>query len=346
MRISYAEPLSSAWLRMKILLFRPFDLAAWFGLGFTAFLASLMDGGASGGGNSGTRFQKDLDLESMDSSFENLGDSIGDTFRAVDFNGLGLGLMVLMGILILVIGVVVLYLSSRGRFMFLDNLVKKRSAVVKPWRESGKLAESLFLWQIVFFLATMMTVGVLVGIGALMFMPAILGDSGWGILVPLAVLFGTVGFIVIVTLVYIDFFLTAYVVPIMYQHQVSCMRGWGIFLALFREHPGSFVLSGLFYLLVSIAFSLAMLLFGIVTCCIGLLVLAIPYIGTVLTLPVSVTMRYYTVDFLGQFGDDYRLLGPAADKERNLIEFDSDGTVIGPEDVGEDGGGDQPRPQG
>ena len=371
MRISYTEPLSSAWLRMNNLLFRPFDLAAWFGLGFTAFLAGLANGGYSGGGNTGNGFQENLDLDSVDGSLENMGKSLSDAFASLHIGALGLGLMALLGVLVLGLILVALYLSSRGRFMFLDNLVQKRSAVVQPWRDSGKLADSLFLWQIAYILATLVILGILAGFGALLFMPAILGESGWGLLVPLAILFGTVSFIVIVAATYVDFFLTGYVVPIMYRHQVGCLRAWGIFLALFREHPGSFVLSGLFYLLISMAFGLAVMAFGLVTCCIGLLLLAIPYIGSVLTLPVSVTTRYYTLDFLGQFGDDYRLLDPARhepapggpgsgsgpepepepepdapddEAEPKLIEFDRDGTVIGPEDLGQDGGGDEPRP--
>ncbi|MEZ5082559.1 MAG: hypothetical protein R2750_03800 [Bacteroidales bacterium] len=52
MNIDYIEPLSRGWARMKKALFQPFDLAKWFTVGFTAFLAALMDGGGGGGGNS------------------------------------------------------------------------------------------------------------------------------------------------------------------------------------------------------------------------------------------------------------------------------------------------------
>ena len=67
MNISYSKPLSSAWLRMKILLFRPFDIGLWFVLGFSAFLASLAEGFGSGGGNLGNKF-------SGDSGFDEIGE--------------------------------------------------------------------------------------------------------------------------------------------------------------------------------------------------------------------------------------------------------------------------------
>src|SRR4030042_3895387 len=55
MTILFMEPLSRAWGRMKIALFRPFDIHKWFVVGFNAFLAGLMD---ASGGSGGSRVQK------------------------------------------------------------------------------------------------------------------------------------------------------------------------------------------------------------------------------------------------------------------------------------------------
>ena len=43
MPFSYFKPLSDAWQRMVRALFKPFDINKWFALGFTAFLAELLD---------------------------------------------------------------------------------------------------------------------------------------------------------------------------------------------------------------------------------------------------------------------------------------------------------------
>ena len=50
------------------------------------------------------------------------------------------------------------------------------------------------------------------------------------------------------------------------------------------------------------------MLFGLLTCCIGWLLLAIPYIGAVVMLPIYVTFRSLDLEFLGQFGAEYTLL--------------------------------------
>ncbi|MFV2073108.1 MAG: hypothetical protein ACC742_10720, partial [Thermoanaerobaculales bacterium] len=49
MNIAYMEPLTRAWERMKLILWRPFDLAKWFVLGFSVWLAGLADGAGGGG---------------------------------------------------------------------------------------------------------------------------------------------------------------------------------------------------------------------------------------------------------------------------------------------------------
>ncbi len=364
MNIHYTEPLSRAWLRMKILLFRPFDLGLWFVLGFTAFLASLADGAGGGGSNAGTRFDGSNDFESIRDVAENSFDSVRN-FLA-DSLAFGLVMMLLTGLLVLL--VLLLWLSSRGKFMFLDNLVHRRSEVTRPWSEYASEGNSLFVWQLVYALVVLTVMGLLGLFGVLTFAPLLAGDVAWMVTAPLAILAGTLGFVLIVALCYVEFFLSGFVVPIMHKHRVSTTRAWSIFLAVFKEHPGSFVACGIFYLLISILGSIALFFGGLVTCCIGLLLLAIPYIGSVVSLPMSVTLRYYTLDFLGQFGPEFQLLEPVVDGPRNgagpysqpepgpaaepepdpespgqSVEFDADGTVIRTEDIGQDSGGDEPR---
>jgi hypothetical protein len=60
-------------------------------------------------------------------------------------------------------------------------------------------------------------------------------------------------------------------------------------------------------LLLVIFVFIGVLLLGFMTCCIGFLVLAIPYINSVILLPVLYTFRAYSVEFLGQFGTEFRL---------------------------------------
>ena len=50
---------------------------------------------------------------------------------------------------------------------------------------------------------------------------------------------------------------------------------------------------------------------GMMTCCIGFIVLAIPYIGAVILLPIAVFFRLLGLEFLRQFGSQYDLMLPA-----------------------------------
>ena len=68
-----------------------------------------------------------------------------------------------------------------------------------------------------------------------------------------------------------------------------------------------FVLYGLFLFALYIALGITIVLAGILTCCIGFLILVIPYLNSVILLPVSYTLRAYSVDFLEQFGSEFEI---------------------------------------
>jgi hypothetical protein len=56
---------------------------------------------------------------------------------------------------------------------------------------------------------------------------------------------------------------------------------------------------------------MAMIMFGLFTCLLGFALLLIPYIGTVITLPIWYTLRAFSLEFLAQFGLEYDLFPPA-----------------------------------
>ena len=52
-------------------------------------------------------------------------------------------------LLVIAIGLLIAWISSRGKFMFLDGVVRNRGAVREPWREFRSEGNSLFLFRIV-----------------------------------------------------------------------------------------------------------------------------------------------------------------------------------------------------
>jgi hypothetical protein len=128
--------------------------------------------------------------------------------------------------------------------------------------------------------------------------------------IPLIVVMGLLFLLIIIIMAYISLFLEDFVAPIMYKYNISATEAWGRFLPLLGRHPFHFILYGLFIFVLTILVVIGIVLAGIFTCCIGLLLLIIPYIGTVATLPAWYTFRAFSLEYLAQFGDDFNVFPP------------------------------------
>jgi hypothetical protein len=298
MRIEYLEPFRRAWERMKLALFRPFDLHKWFVVGFNAFLAGLAEsrnGSAGGRARGDTTFREFLDFP----------DRAWGWLTSHPGWFVALGVLAAVGIAVLI---VLLWLSSRGKFMFLDNVVHNRAEIAKPWREFQKEGDSLFLWRLVFGLiafALFATFAVFFFIGSRQ-----LYDIGFGRRMPVFFLVGMgLAFLFLLIIIgSISLFLNDFVVPIMRKERLSTASAWRRFLPLLGRYPFYFILYGLLVLVLYVLFVFAVIVAGLVTCCIGWLVLVIPYLGTVATLPFWYTLRTFSLEFLAQFGPEYAIL--------------------------------------
>ncbi len=298
MEIRYFDPLSRAFGRMKKALFQPFDMRKWFVVGFTAFLAGLTDCHGGNGGGGGGRGSVDWDevIYFPRHAYEWLLD-----------NPQWFMLIVFAIVVIFLLVILFTWLSSRGKFMFLDNVVHDRAQVAKPWYEYSVQGNSLFLWSLtvgLFILAIVITYlvycySVIVDVYEYAWDPAML-------IVPVILM--VLGFIAIILVAgFVDLLLVDFVVPIMYRSRLRVLSAWGTFLPLFGSHVFSFIGYGLFVLVLSILIVVGIILAVLFTCCIGLIFLIIPYINAVVLLPISYTMRAFSVEFLEQFGPEYEV---------------------------------------
>ena len=290
-RPSVLDPISSAIERTTRILFGPFRIEKWFVLGFCAWLAHLGEGAS--GGNLGNRLRGD-DLE------EDLDTAWGWVFDH-------LALVLILASIGFVLGVVVLWISSRGKFLFLDGVVHDRAAVADPWRRFAALGDSLFGLRLVL---AVIGLALLLVLGSFMLrdLRDALGANGfgseellllglWGLaLLPLALVAALVGLI-----------LEDLVVPIMWLRgarvRVAANEAFGFISA----NPWIFVRYVLLKIVLAVAIGLIVCIAVCVTCCIA----AIPYFGVVLLLPLYVFRRSYSLEFLAQFGPDYVALAPA-----------------------------------
>ena len=300
MTVEFIAPLGRSYERMKTALFKPFDLGKWLVVGFAAWLAWLgqSGGGPGGAGNWGTR-GKNLDQfrveaqRGMDRLTEFLSEPIW------------LGLVVFAGFLLVVIGVVVLWVSSRGKFVFLHNVIHDAREIVEPWKRTAEIGNSLFLWRLAFVLiALAVAVPFLAGLWFTLAVPFL--DGGMPRILPgigLALGWACFG----IVFAFVSHYLENFVVPIMHRDGLKAVPAWGRFLGLFGRDPASFLLFAFFTLAVWIGIALCILLAGCLTCCCAWFLLAIPYVGTVLLLPVFYTYRAWGPEFLAQFGPEWTL---------------------------------------
>jgi len=310
MDIRYFEPLSRAYKRMKVALFKPFDLRKWFVVGFTAFLAGLMDfEGGSGGGQG----------KMGDGGWEEVLYFPRTVQQWLTDNPQWFLLIAFGLVLVLILVVVFTWLSSRGKFMFLDNVVHDLAQVAKPWYEFKSEAFSLFLWRI--------------GIGFLVLAAVIpylaycyttlvsVYEQEWdatALIFPFVTMM--LGLIAVFAFFkYVNLLLVDFVVPLMYRSRIKVLAGWGAFLPLFGKHLLSFIGYGLFILVLKIAVGIGIVVVGLFTCCIGFILMVIPYIGSVVLLPVSYTFRALSVEFLEQYGPECQFF-PRIDPDKLVRE--------------------------
>jgi hypothetical protein len=295
--VSVIDPIGLAFEKVKTILFRPFDLGKWFTIGFCAWLAYLGSGGGGGGGGGrGGGWQGPYDAQ------EGLGE-------AREFVLANLGWIIPVAVVAVAVGIafwlVFTWLSSRGRFMFLHCVAQNKAEVSAPWTKFRQHANSLFLFRIVLGLIGFVLIGlpILLAIGCIVMMIA--GDGAFaigifgGILVGLFILVGGIIFSLI------SKFTMDFVVPIMSLRTTSCTAGWREFLTLLSVNKARFVIYILFQIVIGIAIGAIVLAAVLVTCCCAACFLAIPYIGTVLMLPVLVFKRSYSLLYLKQFGPEF-----------------------------------------
>ncbi|HSM46567.1 MAG TPA: hypothetical protein VK872_02020, partial [Draconibacterium sp.] len=91
-------------------------------------------------------------------------------------------------------------------------------------------------------------------------------------------------------------------------HQLSATNAWSKFLAFAAQNMGSFFIYGLFIFVLKIAVAIAVIFIAVLTCCIGLLLIMIPFVGAIVLLPVSYTFRAFSIEYFAMFGDDFNLL--------------------------------------
>jgi hypothetical protein len=307
--VSAAAPVGPAIDRMKQILFRPFDISKWMAIGFCAFLALLGQGGGnySRSTNNSTGTNRAQVNESL-----TRGMATAKEYMAVH-TAMILSIGVVVFVVIVVLMVLFVWLQSRGTFMFMHCVVLNKGEVVKPWKQYKNEANSLFKFNLCLAFAGLVLVLPFLGAVFWAFYNAPSNGSDFfksefPTLVGLMIAF----FCLFIPLGIAGAFTRNFVAPIMILRGVSCVQGWGILLSLIADNIGRFIIYILFQIVVVIGIFFVVVIAVICTCCIGAILLFIPYIGSVAKLPITIFLRSYTLMYLAQYGPEFDIFNAAA----------------------------------
>lgn len=285
-KIEIFKPFGEAFELMKRILFQPFNLKKWFAIGFAAFLSGHLVGG---GFSFPTRF----------GNFQSY--HANQNFNSPDLGQWQPWLPIIIAIFIVFIFaliIVIMWLRSRGNFIFTHCIVHNRGAIGEPWREYRKEGNSYFLFQ----LAVMFCSIALVAILAAILIP-IGFFTGWQhqsnpVPLILVMVFFFLFWIALCIFLNVVFYFMA---PVMYRRRCRAREAFCDVVRLVFSNPVPFVLFCLFGIVLLLA---TIVIGGIVTCATCCLA-ALPYVGTVVLLPLFVCLRSFGLLFIRQFGPDY-----------------------------------------
>jgi hypothetical protein len=280
--IEIFKPFGEAFELMKKILFQPFDLKKWLVIGFAAWLASL---GAGAGGNFSYPSKRD--------EVQKVNDAINQIPHPILVGGI-----VLLVAFVLILIVLCAWLRARGGFMFVDCIVKNRGAIAEPWREFRRVGNSYFLFSLVVGI-------VLLAFAAVFSLPLVLPiieDSTFLRTHHVYVIAAIAALIFAMIFLLLGWALIAsFMLPVMYRQRCPAVQGFATATRLIAAYPGEILLYCLFWIVLALGSAMVGCIAACATCCIA----AVPYVGTVILLPLFVLLRSFSLLFIRQFGPDY-----------------------------------------
>src|SRR5437588_9850705 len=290
-KIEILTPFNLALQWTTQVLFRPFDLEKWLVIGFAAFLSHL-----AGGSGTGINFNP--------ASLRNRGHwdfrtTSHNFYSTSDHVSLWLILFVTAMVFLVVIAIilVLLWIGCRGRFIFVDCVVRNRGAIKGPWREFRKVANSFFGFLLAVILV-FVVMALVAGSPFILWLALHHGDVNFDPVIVLG-LGLWIAFVFVFALAW--GLISQFMIVTMYRRRCCAVEAFRSTVSLIMSDPVPFILYILFLFVLSILVAMVSCVATCVTCCIA----AIPYIGTVILLPLYVFLAAYPLLFARQFGPDW-----------------------------------------
>jgi hypothetical protein len=236
---SAVDVIGSAFEHARKQLFEPFRFGQWARLAVLALATGEMSSGS--GCNSGFKA-----LSNMPSRFPNSSQNFAAPSEV--WSGLGMDPAVIVSMVVvavvglLVVGLVWLYMSSVGRFVLFESVLRRNCELGDSWTRWQGLGLRYFGWQL-----TLSIIGL--GIAGVLFVPLLLpvlmavlrhhekpGPGLFVALVPMILVFAAFSLIMALIRVLTKDF----VIPIMAMEKVGVIEGWRRLLGMMKSEKGSY----------------------------------------------------------------------------------------------------------
>lgn len=271
----------------------PIQAGKWFTLGFVAWLANLGEGGG-------------LNLPSNMPSSPSSGG--GELKEAVDWVLANTGLVVMITLAVVALAVAIAvgitWVTSRAKLMFVHCVARDEAKVEEPWRLYAESGKRLFIVRLYLAFAGLAVVVLGLGLGVWLALPELrTGSVGPGALVGLVVGLSVIA-LGSLPLAVASVLIEDFIVPAMYLHDEPVRASWQrVKSEIMAGNVGKIVLFYLMKFVLGIGIGIIAAAATCITCCIA----GLPYIGTVILLPLFVFIRAYSMCFIEQFGPSWQL---------------------------------------
>jgi hypothetical protein len=303
--INFTRAFDSAWERMSIILFRPFDLGKWFVIGFGAFLAGLLSGGngfnSSYNQNSGNGHPFNFSAQQQQQNLSNAMSRLVTALHSFQTDVV-IVFVVLVFVFVLAFVILLYWLGARGQFIFIDNIVRNRAAIAEPWSRYARQGNGVFFFYLILMGISLVVFLFLGGIALLLGWSSLMSHT-WptGPALEGLVALGLIYLLLCLALACFLFLFREWGMPLMFRNNLGVGAALGETWKLITAYPGTAIL----FVLLRIALWLALVILSIVACCFTCCIAALPYLGTVVLLPALIYIKCFSLDVLAQFGPEY-----------------------------------------
>ena len=141
------------------------------------------------------------------------------------------------------------------------------------------------------------------GLSALIAIPDIQAETFGASAIIAIIVGGSLLILYIFACIVLSFIIEVLMIPTMYLKRVGAVEGWKIaWNELFKGHVGPSVLLFLMMMLFGIGSGLVAMFVICATCCIA----ALPYVSSVVLLPITVFFVCYALYYIQQFGSEWK----------------------------------------